>query len=130
MGGPCSSKPVFCRQCWEGKVALKGFAVHTFGGGSSEVSSIVQPLLLHLGGSLKPCVGVRWSLDHPSSQEGSSLSSVNVTALVKFQPPTGASLDQKRGLVWFPGLCRDRLLGCVCATCGLGIVKGHPVGPL
>lgn len=61
-------------------MAVKGFAVPTFGGGSSEVSSIVQPLLLHLGGSLKPCVGERWSLDYLSSREGSSLSSVNVTA--------------------------------------------------
>lgn len=59
MGGPCSDKPVFGRRCWEGKVDVKGFAVQTFGGGSSEVSSIVQPLLLHLGGSLKPCVGER-----------------------------------------------------------------------
>lgn len=60
MGGPCSSKPVLCRQCWEWKVAVKGFAVQTFDGGSSEVLSFVQPLLLHLGGGLKLCVGEGW----------------------------------------------------------------------
>lgn len=83
---------------------MKGLAVQTFGAGSSEVLSFVQPLLLHLGGRLKLCVGERC---RPGSSPPAVQGGVNVTALVRLQLPTGASLGHEQGLVWFPRLCRD-----------------------
>lgn len=53
-------------------MAVKGLAVQTFGGGSREVLSFAQPLLLHLGKNLKLCVGGRWRPGSSLLTQGSS----------------------------------------------------------